>query len=439
MTIKSDKENAETLLSLSWKRRASAIMHLALPIIIAQLGTILQSFADTIMVGQYGTAELSAAGFVNNIFTFVLYFILGLSYSTTPVVGMLWGKGEKTRARQTLNNSLVLSIVGCVVVMLLLLILYFNIDRLGQPAELMPLVRPYFIVILLSLPFVGAFNSFKQYSDATGDTRTPMWVMLISNVVNVIGNYLLIFILDLGLLGAGLATLFSRILMAVWMWWRIGAGRDVESRGVVYLAKKALPISTQLCLESGSFNVCALFMGWIGASALAAHQVMCVIGSLCFMTYYGMGAAAAIRISHYRGLEDYVEVRRTSSTAFVLTLALGVCLLGIVIAFHGSIFAAFTTSADVQAILVSLLPAFVAYQFGDCLQTIFANCLRAIEEVRSLMISAFIAYVVVSIPIAYLFAFPCGMGAVGIWWSFPIGLTLAGILFYLHFSRSSLK
>lgn len=419
--------------------RVSAILHLGLPIIIAQIGTIVQGGADTMMVGQYGTEELSASGFVNNVFGLIFFFVLGLSYSTTPAVGALWVNGKRDEARTVLNNSLVLSTVGSLGCLLLLTLLYFNLDRLGQPEELMPLIRPYFLVCAISLPFVAVFNSFKQYSDATGDTRTPMWVMLMSNVLNIVGNYLLIFVFDLGLLGAGLATLLSRIFMAVWMWLKVGLGRDVTRNGILRLTRKALPVSVQLCLEAGSFNVCALFMGWIGTAALAAHQVMVVIGSLCFMIYYGFGAAAAIRISHYRGLDDWQEVRKTAYTALILTLCAGGVITSSVIYMCQPVFAIFTTSDEVKALLLTLLPAFAAYQVGDASQTIFANCLRAIEDVKVLMVSSFIAYIIISLPMAYVFAFRFEMGAAGIWWSFPLGLSSAAVMFWLRFRRELKK
>lgn len=421
------------------KQNILSLSHLGLPIVIAQLGTIAQSFADTSMIGQYGTLELSSAGFVNNVFNLLIFFVLGLSYSTTPVVGSLWGQGRKDDARRALNNSLVVSTIGSAVLLLLLAVVYLNLDNLGQPSELMPYIRPYFITLTLSVPFIAVFNSFKQYSDATGDTRTPMWVMLISNVVNVVGNYILIFVCDMGLLGAGIATLLSRIFMAVWMWVKVGIGRGYDAKGIMYLTRKGLPISVQLCLEAGSFNVCALFMGWIGANALAAHQVMCVVGSLCFMVYYGIGAAAAVRISHYRGLKDMNGVRETAYVALGMTAVIGVVVTISVLVFHGLLFSVFTTSQEVIAILVSMLPAFAAYQIGDLAQTVFANCLRAVEDVKSMMLSAFVAYIIVSIPCSYIFAFPLGMGAAGIWWGFPFGLSVAAILYYWRFSRYSLK
>lgn len=426
-------------------KRSKAILHLALPIIIAQLGSIIQGFADTIMVGQYGTPELSAAGFVNNVFNLIVFFCLGLSYSTTPVVGALWGQGRKDEARQALGESLVVSLLGCVVSIFAALVVLFFIDKLGQPTELLPIIRPYFVVLILSVPFLGVFNSLKQYSDATGDTRTPMWVMLWSNAINIIGNYILIFMCDLGLLGAGIATLISRVSMAIWLYFKICKPFTAEAfhfgkvRGYMVrrLGRLGLNISVQLCLEAGSFNVVAMFMGWIGSSALAAHQVMCIIGSLCFMVYYGIGAGAAVRMSHYYGQKNLNEVRATSNTALAITLFFGVIVSASICLLRYPLLALFTTSEEVTLIVISFLPSFVCYQVGDAAQTIYANSLRAVSDTKPLMLFATIAYVFVSIPLSYIFAFPLGMGAAGIWWGFPFGLSTAAILYSWRFYHYS--
>ena len=90
---------------------------------------------------------------------------------------------------------------------------------MGQPEELLPLIRPYFLLQLTSLVFVMMFNSFKQFADGITDTKTSMWIMLSANLLNIIGNSLLIYgvwgLPALGLTGAGISTLTSRIFMFV--------------------------------------------------------------------------------------------------------------------------------------------------------------------------------------------------------------------------------
>lgn len=427
--------------------RISSILLLAIPIIIAQLGGILQGWADTIMVGQYGTPELSAASFVNNVFNLFIFFLLGISYATTPVVGALFTQRKYKRVVRTLHESNVVNLLASIVIVCLLLILYLNIDALGQPQELLPLIRPYFIVLLLSLPFMALFNSMKQFSDALGNTQIAMWVMIGSNLINIILNYVFIFSFNLGLLGAGMATLVSRALMPLAMalamkkWSpitincslsRITGRPSAISRQLIRIG---FPISIQLCLEACSFNVSALFMGWIGAAALAAHQVMGTVCQLAFMVVYGIGAAAAIRIAHYRGVGEWDEVRLTAKAALVISCGIDAVLVAAICLMSRPIAHIFTTSHEVTVLFLSFIPAFICYQIGDCMQIIYANALRAIESVKAMMVYAVIAYVIVSIPLAYIFAFPLHLGAAGVWWSFPFGLTTAGFCYYLQFRR----
>ncbi len=441
---------------IPYREHASALTVLGVPIVIGQLGTIAQAFADTMMVGQYGTPELSASGFVNNVFNLVIFFLLGFSYSTTPIVGSFFGRKQLDDVGRTLKESIAANLLVCLVVCGLMLILYANIAWLHQPEELMPLIKPYFLIILSSMPFLAVFNALKQFSDGVGDTKTPMWIMLWGNVVNIVLNFFLIFGVSvplfgfsfrlpaLGLNGAGLATLISRVTMLVVLAWlvlrakryepfRNGFKKGMTRLGFFHVTKVGLPISMQLCLESSSFNIAAVMMGWLGSAALAAHQVMGTIGSLCFLFYYGIGAAAAVRISHFRGRGEWHEVRRIAFTAFGMNLVAAAVLAGGVFLMRTPLCFLFTTSAEVVAMTLTLMLPFLFYQLGDSLQIVFANSLRSIEDVKPLVWYAFIAYILVSVPTSYLFGFILKLGPQGVWWGFPFGLTTAGVLFFRRF------
>ncbi len=207
----------------------SPLICLGLPIIIGQLGMIILSFADTLMVGWYGTAELAAASFVNNLFNLCIIFSTGFSYGLTPVVGALYGSRRYAEAGQALRCSLVANGGMALLLTALMALLYFNVHRLGQPEELLPLIRPYYLVLLASLLFVLLFNGFKQFADGITDTQTGMWILLGGNALNIVGNYVLIngvwLFPEMGLLGAGVATLVSRILMVGVFAWIVLRGR----------------------------------------------------------------------------------------------------------------------------------------------------------------------------------------------------------------------
>ncbi len=425
------------------------LIMLGLPIVVGQLGIILVSFADTFMVGWHGTEDLAAASFVNNVFNLAIIFATGFSYGLTPVVGKLFGEGKHKEAGAVLKNALFTNGVMSLFVISAMLVLYMNIGRLGQPEELLHLIRPYFLVLLLSLPFVMLFNAFKQFIDSITDTRTAMWIMLSGNVINVVGNYILIFgkcgFPELGLLGAGIATVLSRMAMlaiAMTVFLRAGRYRTYMHGffgGKITLASQkslnrlGLPVALQMGMETASFSLATIMVGWIGTNALAAHQIMCTVGQLGFMMYYGMAAAVAVKVSNYNGSGDIPDIRRSASAGFNIILVMAVFASMAVYMLRNHIGHVFTDNNDVALLVAQLAIPFIIYQFGDGMQCNFSNALRGIADVKPVMLYAFIAYFVISLPVGYLFAFTLDMGLMGIWMSFPFGLTSAGVMFYLRF------
>lgn len=419
---------------------------------IGQLGIIILSFADTMMVGRCGTAELGAASFVNNMFNLVIVFSTGFSYGLTPFVGNHYGRGENASVGRILKNALAVNAVVAAGLMALMFVLYMNIHRLGQPAELLPLMRPYYIVLLVSLLFVLLFNAFKQFADGITDTVTPMVILLGGNVVNIFLNWVLIYgnlgMPRLGLLGAGVATLTARILMllcfvAVFFtakryrpFVRGFKESSVNKEDFVALNKMGMPVGLQMGMETASFSLSTIMVGWLGTVALAAHQVMLTVGQLGFMMYYGMAAAVAVRASNFHGQGDIVRVRENVSAGFRIILVMAAAVSIPLLIMRNSLGFLFADSAEVAAMVAQLVIPFAIYQFGDGLQCNYSNALRGISDVKMVMVYAFIAYFLISLPSAYIFGFVLDWGLTGIWMSFPLGLTSAGLLFYRRYRRS---
>ena len=430
------------------------LLKLGLPIMIGQFGVIVLSFADTMMVGRCGTAELGAAGFVNNLFNLVIVFSTGFSYGLTPVVGSMYGKGDSSGIGRALKNSLVVNMLTSMVLMAIMAVLFLNIHRLGQPQELLPLIRPYYMVLLPSVAFVMLFNSFRQFSEGITDTLTPMYVMIGGNILNIVLNWLLIYgkmgFPQMGLLGAGVATLISRIVMfLVFLFIFLFTGSYAAYRDgfknenlnwsdIGFLGKLGLPVGFQMGMETASFSLSTVMVGWIGTMALAAHQVMLTLGQLGFMIYYGMAAAVSVRISNYAGTGDYMEVKKTSGSGFRIILAMAVLVSLVMLLLRHRIGYLFSDSQEVAFAVSQIVIPFVIYQFGDGMQCNYSNALRGIADVKMVTVYAFVAYFIISLPSAYIFAFVLDMGLVGIWLSFPLGLTSAGLMFLLRF-RKTLK
>lgn len=435
----------------NYKGHYKALTYLGLPIVIGQLGVIILGFADTLMVGHYSTDSLGAASFVNNVINLIIIFCTGFSYGLTPIIGGLFGRKQFEEAGQALKCSLVANVVVGILVTLAMLIVYWNVERLGQPEELIPLIKPYFLVLIVSLIFVMLFNGFKQFTDGITDTKTAMWILLGGNLLNIIGNYLLIYgkfgFPELGLLGAGISTLFSRILMVIvfamiffrsrrFIPYQIGFKRLHFSKLTFKeLNNLGWPIGLQMGMESASFSLSAVMIGWLGTIALASHQVMITISTFAFLMYYGMGAAIAVRVSNFHGQNDWVNVRRSAYAGFHLIMLMAAIFAVLLFSLRNYLGGWFTDSEEVSSMVVTLMIPFLLYQFGDGLQITFANALRGISDVKPMIIIAFISYFIISLPAGYIFGFVLGWGVFGVWMAFPFGLTTAGIMFYLRFRK----
>ena len=146
-----------------YKQYYKSLVMLGVPIIIGQLGAIITGLADTIMVGQHSTEELAAASFVNNVINAFIIMGTGFSYNLTPLIGQNLAMNKKIVIGGWLKNSLVANMTTTLLLIAVLLGIYLNLDSLGQPEELLPLIRPYFAVSLVSILFVMLYNSFRKF------------------------------------------------------------------------------------------------------------------------------------------------------------------------------------------------------------------------------------------------------------------------------------
>ena len=445
----------QNVTNIQQKHHYRELLAIGIPVIIGQLGTIVLGFADTLMIGHHSTQELAAAGLVNNIYALVLISYMGFSYGLTPIIGRLYGMERTDEIGQKVRNSLFANmVVGCIFT-LAMVILYFNLSRIGQPEELLTLIRPYFIVNLISVLFVGVFNTMKQFLDGIGHTKVAMWVMIMGNVVNILGNWMLIYGVgpfpELGLLGAGLSTMGSRILMAAAMVAMVLGKKKFQQyrKDIIHshvnkadfkeMNRLGWPVALQLAMESAAFTLSCVMVGWLGTIPLASHQVMITISQLFYLVLSGMASAMAIRVSHFVGQKDYQAVRRNAYDGWRLALLFST-LMGIpVFLFRHQIGELFTDNVEVQQNVAVLIILMMVYQFGDGLQYTFANALRGIACVKPMVTYAFIAYFIISLPMGYTLGFSCGLGILGIWIAFPFGLTAAGYLYWHRFVKEVKK
>ncbi len=422
---------------------------LALPVVISQIGQVSVSLVDNMMVGHVGTVELAAASFANNVFLIGMLFGMGITFGITPLAGSAFGNKKLNEVVIWLKNGMLTHFSAAIGLSLIMTGVYFLLPFMGQSENVCELARPYYLLLCLSyIPFM-LFFSVKQFLEGIGNTKIAMRITIISNVVNIVFNYLFIFgkfgFPEMGLNGAGLGTLISRVVMPVLFFiyivkipglkrYFVLAHREAFSnQKIAELLKIGVPIAFQIIVEIIAFSIGAIMMGWLGEVQLAAHQVAIGLASFTYMISLGVSQANTIRVSHQMGVKDYKALKMAAFASTHLVLVF-MSLMGIVfILSRGFLPFLFTKDIEVINIASALLIIAAIFQIFDGLQVVMLSTLRGMADVRLPMFIAFLAYLALGIPISYFLTFKLMMGPQGIWFGYLAGLGAAGILFYLRF------
>ena len=424
-------------------------LHLAFPIILSQLGQVTVALADTLMVGWLGTVQLAAVAFSNSIFSLIFIFGLGFSLGQTPHVGRAYGKKQWWKIGVFFQNALVINITLSILLLGFMLIFKPMLHHLNQPETVVHLALPYFKWLMYSIIPALIFFTCRQFAEGVGNTKIAMWVTISGNVINITFNYLLIFgklgFPALGVEGAGLATFIARTIMAITFvivvfghpalkkFTQYFSWRHIHFTAAKRLIKTGFPISGQLIVEVMAFSLSAIMIGWINEVNLAAHQIVLQFASATFMVGLGVASATTIRISHQFGSKHYKATRMAALaslhivTAFMTITAISFILLRNIIP------TCFSSDPAVIHVAAQLFIIAGIFQLFDGWQAVGLAILRGLADVTFAMFIAIFSYIIVSLPIAYLFGFIFHLGSTGIWIGLCIGLMVAAIAYRARF------
>ena len=426
-----------------------ATLRLGVPVVISQLGQITVGLADSIMIGRLGATELATAAFANTLFSLPLIFGMGFAMSLTPFTGRAWARKDYASIQTLWKNGLLANLLMAFALLLVAAGLYLAMPLMQQPVHLVAPAQSYFIILSASLLPLMVFFSGKQLLEGLSNTRIAMIITLLGNLLNILGNYLLIYgkagFPELGLNGAGISTLLARLAMATVMLLLvvrhralrqgIRAGLRFSRKEVQRLYRLGLPMGLHLFSESSAFIVSGIMMGWLGETALAAHQIVMSLSTLGFMLYQGIGVSSTIRISQLSAHQQplLLQAAARASVHIVLLMVLIISLFFLI--FRVQLPFLFTPEAEVARLATELILILVIYQLFDALQIIFSGILRGLADARIPGLLTIFSYFGVAIPLSYLSAFHLNLGPAGIWLGFPVGLGVCALLFYFRIRK----
>jgi MATE family multidrug resistance protein len=433
------------------RAEAGSTLRLAAPIIIGQVSQMLMGVTDSVMIGRTGTVPLAASAFGGNVFSIFYVLGIGLMIPVAILVARARGAERPEEAGEYLRHGLALAVLCGLAETLVMALVGTQLHRFGQPAEVMAVVMPFYLLIASSITPVLIYLVLRQFAEAMGRPWVPMFIMLAGVGLNALLNWILIYgklgVPALGLTGAALSTLISRSIGAgvIFLWLRLdpvvrpawprrwlGGWSRQRFGDLMHLG---LPAGAMLTFESSAFVVSCVMIGWLGAVPLAAHQIAISCASLAFMFPLGLGMAAGMRVSHAVGADERERLRPIAFGAFGLgwMITLG---FGIGFALGGrSIATWFVADPAVISLASQLLIVAGVFQMVDGTQVIGASVLRAVADVRVPMAITLAAYWGMALPVGYLLGVRGPLGAVGVWIGIASGLAVAALLLPWRFVR----
>jgi MATE family multidrug resistance protein len=422
---------------------------LAGPVVLTQLGLMGFGVVDTLMLGRVGVAELDAAALGNIWLWGTVIFGIGVIFGLDPIIAPAIGGGDGDRAGLALQRGCVIAALVSIPLVGSMWLAEEFLLAFDQDPELAADAESYLTIQAWSLLPLLIFYALRQYLQAREIVAPALWVTLLANVGNVIGNEILIFphefgplsLPGYGLRGAGLATAVTRAFLAVgliaWTWhrglhrgaWPPWSARAFERRGLLEVLRYGAPVGLQYTLEVWAFQLSSLLAGELGRNELAAHTIVLNLASITFMVPLGISFSASTLIGSLVGSGRYEAAQRTAWLA--LATGGGAMLISavVLISTRWLLPGLYTDQLEVVALAAMIVPVAAAFQLFDGLQVVGGAILRGTGDTLHAAVFNAIAYYGVAIPLGAYLVLVRGFGLLAIWWSMALGLALvAGIL-----------
>ncbi|TFG73943.1 MAG: MATE family efflux transporter [Flavobacteriales bacterium] len=437
---------------------------LAVPVIMGMLGHTFVVFADNVMVGQLGTAELAAVSLGNSFVFIAMSLGIGFSTAITPLVAEADGAGNKADAKSALKHGLVLCTLLGLLLFVIILCCKPLMYMMKQPLEVVALAMPYIDLVAFSLVPLVIFQAFKQFSEGLSQTKYPMYATILANVINIALNYVLIFghfgFPKMGVVGAAVGTLISRFVMVFHLWYLLKRRpkfhdyvtrfkfKDIEKKVMGKIIGLVFPSALQMFFEVAIFTAAIWLSGVLGKNAQAANQIALNLSSMTFMFGMGLGVAAMIRVGNQKGIGDFRKLRRIAQSIFLLTLLIEVVFASLFLLgrfwfptlyLDVNDLANMADNNEVIFLSAELLLVAAFFQISDGTQVVVLGALRGLQDVRIPTWITFVAYWLIGFPISYFLGLHTDLKSVGIWIGLLTGLSASAIMLYIRFNYLTKK
>jgi MATE family multidrug resistance protein len=416
------------------------MLRLAAPLALTELGWMAMGVIDTIMAGRLSAAAVGAGSLGNMLFYPIVISGVGMLLGMDTLVAHAFGAGDERDCRRSLVNGVWLSLAISPILSGVLLLLIPLVKAAGVNADVFTQFEPYLKASLWGVPPLLVSNAFRRYLQSLNIVGPMLAGMIVSNVLNLAGNWALMFghwgAPAMGLTGSAWSTTISRFALAgicgaAVLWHEARTGRVLarvswlpDRKRLERLIRLGIPAGLQILFEGSVFGLVTVWVARLDEASLAAHSIAVQVIATNFMIPLGISSAAAVRVGHALGRGDARGAALSGWTALGISAAfMGSAALAMLIAPEW-IVRAFIGDAAVVVMGAKLLRLAAFFELFDGFQIVATGALRGAGETRPPMIAHALGYWVVGVPAGYILCFPFGWGAPGIW----VGLVAALIL-----------
>lgn len=420
-----------------WRSELAAMVSLAVPVVLSELGWVAQGVVDNIMVGRLGPVAIGAVALGNAVYYTPSLFGIGLLLGLDTLVSQAYGRRDHDECHRWLAQGMYLACITTVPLMILVASLSYGFMHFGVIPEVAELSGGYLRILNWGTLPLLVYGGSRRYLQGVGQVRVITLTYVLANLLNWFGDWVLIYgklgFPALGVNGSAISTCIARVGMAAAM---LGfAWRYERNRGhplfrhwpgphldwLRRLVRLGAPAAGQIVLEVGAWNLSTFAAGYLTPVALATHTIALNYASISYMVPLGVSAAAAVSVGHAIGAGDPAKARRAGWLALMLGAGFMVCAGVVFLVAPGPLIRLYTPDPRVLALGPTLLLIAAAFQIFDGIQTVSTGALRGLGETRVPMYANLVGYWTMGLPLGFLLCFVLKWGVYGMW----IGLTLS--------------
>ncbi|WP_243660905.1 MATE family efflux transporter [Miniphocaeibacter halophilus] len=431
------------------KKDIKDIFILSFPIIIENILQTLLGTTDTFFAGKLSDNAIAGISITNVIMNIFISFFTAVSIGSMAVVSRNYGKKDFTRTKKAIAHSIVIGLSLGIFIGLICLIFYKQILLIsGAKNTIINYVVPYYFSVAVPSVFLCLQLILSSSSRAIKDTKTPMYVIGLSNILNITLNAIFIK-LGLGVLGLGLATTISRAISTVLLLCRIlnhdkyiklsKADFLIDKGMLKGILKISIPAGLdKLIMRIGQLIYYSMILS-IGISEYVAHNIAGTIESYSYIPAMGFGLAISALVGISMGEGRTKAAERYTYTGYSLA-AIFMVIIGIIFyVFAEPLASIFTETKRVKLLVVDVLHIIAFFQPFSALVQIITNALQGAGDTKFPMYSTIVGIWGIRLAIGYLLAVPLKYGLRGVWYAYALDLVVRGIILLIRFKKGKWK